>query len=108
MALSLFKSRDKYFLTCKILTLLFCLPWPLTLIATVMSLAGHIPEGTSLIVVVLIRLAWLLALVYPIVFFGIVFFGERVVAPRNYALGAALALLPGVAGIAACVWIYRA
>lgn len=52
-----FKSLDKYFLICKIATLLFCLPWPLTLLATVMSLAGYIPPDTPMVQVVLSRLA---------------------------------------------------
>jgi hypothetical protein len=72
-----FKSLDKYFLICKIATLLFCLPWPLTPLATVMSLAGYIPPDTPMVKVVLIRLAWLLVLIYPVVFFAVVFFGRE-------------------------------
>lgn len=74
-----FKSLDQYFLICKIATLLFCLPWPLTLLATVMSLAGYIPPDTPMVKVVLIRLAWLLVLIYPVVFFaGCIFCREGV------------------------------
>jgi hypothetical protein len=75
-----FKSLDKYFLICKIATLLFCLPWPLTLLATVMSLVGYIPPDTAMVKVVVMRLAWLLVLIYPVVFFAVVFFAEKVLA----------------------------
>ena len=108
MTLPLFRSRDKYFLACKIVTLLFCLPWPLTLIASVMSLAGEFQASTPMMVRVLVRLGWLLALVYPVVFFAIEFLTERVFAAKNYALGAVIALLPGIAGVVVCVWIWRA
>src|SRR5438094_10199184 len=73
-----FKSRDKYFLACKIATLLFCIPWPLTIVASVMSLAGEFGADTPMFLRVLFRLGWLLALVYPIVFFaGTTFCGEN-------------------------------
>ena len=51
-----FKSIDRYFLTCKIVTLVFCLPWPLTLLASVMSLAGQFQDNTPLFLRVLVRL----------------------------------------------------
>ena len=94
VTLNPFKSIDKYFLICKIVTLLFCLPWPLTLLATVMSLAGYIAPNTPMFKVVLSRLAWLLVLVYPVVFFAIVFLAEKVLARKSYALAAVVALLP--------------
>jgi len=50
---------------------------------------------------------WLLALVYPVVFFAIVFFAERVLAAKNYALGAVVAALPAIAVIMAAVFICR-
>jgi hypothetical protein len=84
-----FKSRDKYFLICTIATLLFCLPWRLTLLATVMSLAGYIPPDTPMVKVVLIRLAWLLVLIYPVVFFAVVFFAEKVLARKSYGFAVA-------------------
>ena len=87
VSLNPFKSLDKYFLICKIATLLLCLPWPLTLVATVMSLAGYIPPDTPMFKVVLVRLAWLLVLVYPVVFFAVVFFAERVLARKSYPPG---------------------
>jgi hypothetical protein len=89
-----FKSLDKYFLICKIATLLFCLPWPLTLLATVMSLAGYIAPDTPMVKVVLIRLAWLLVLIYPVVFFAVVFFAEKVLARKSYGFAVAVAWLP--------------
>ena len=89
-----FKSLDNYFLICKLVTLIFCLPWPLTLLASVMSLAGYIPPETLMFKVALIRLAWLLALVYPVVFFAVVIFAERVLSHKSYTLGAVVALLP--------------
>ena len=55
-ALMRFKSIDRYFLTCKIVTLVFCLPWPLTLLASVMSLAGQFQDNTPLFLRVLVRL----------------------------------------------------
>ncbi|HXT77151.1 MAG TPA: hypothetical protein VN780_12735 [Candidatus Eisenbacteria bacterium] len=101
------RSRDKYFLTCKIVTLLLCLPWPLTLVASVMSLAGEFSAGTPMAIRVLVRVGWLLALVYPVVFFAMEFFAERVLAAKNYALGAVVAALPAIAGIMACLWIWK-
>jgi hypothetical protein len=89
-----FKSLDRYFLICKVVTLIFCLPWPLTLLASVMSLAGYIPPNTPMFEVALIRLAWLLALVYPVVFLAVVLFAERVLSHRHYGLAAVVALLP--------------
>ena len=44
--------------------------------------------------VVLVRLAWLLVLVYPVVFFAVVFFAERVLARKSYPAGVIVALLP--------------
>ena len=81
-ALNPFKSIDKYFLICKIVTLLICIPWPLTVLASVMSLAGQFQENTPVLMRVLVRLGWLLILVYPLVFFAIVFFAERVLARK--------------------------
>ena len=89
-----FKSIDKYFLTTKIVTLVFCLPWPLTLVATVMSLAGQFQDNTPLFLRVLVRLGWLLMLVYPLIFFAVVFFAERVLARRSYIGAAVVAGLP--------------
>ena len=89
-----FKSRDRYFLVCKIVTLIVCLPWPLTIVATVMSLAGHVSPGTPAYKVALGRLAAFLVLVYPVVYFAIFFFAERVVARKSYPAAAVLAVLP--------------
>ena len=72
-SLNPFKSIDKYFLICKIVTLLICIPWPLTVLASVMSLAGQFQENTPVFLRVLVRLGWLLILVYPLVFFVVVF-----------------------------------
>ncbi len=91
-----FKSRDKYFLICKIVTLIVCLPWPLTIVATVMSLAGHVSPGTPAYKVVLGRLAAFLALAYPALYFTILFFAETVVARKSYAAAAVLDVLPTV------------
>jgi hypothetical protein len=94
LSLNPLKSRDKYFLACKIATLVVCLPWPLTILASVMSLAGQFQESTPMFLRVLVRLAWLLALVYPVFFFAIVFFAERVLARKSYPAGAVVASLP--------------
>jgi hypothetical protein len=83
-----------YFLICKIAVLLFCLPWSLTLLAAVMSLAGYISPDTPMVKVVLIRLAWLLLLTYPVVFFALVFFAEKVLARKSYPFAVAVAWLP--------------
>src|SRR5258707_537137 len=93
-SLNPFKSRDNYFLACKIATLLVCLPWPLTLLASLMSLAGQFSAETPMVVRVLVRMGWLLALIYPVFFFAVVFLAERVLAARAYALGAIVAALP--------------
>lgn len=93
-SLNPFKSIDRYFLICKIVTLLVCIPWPLTLLASVMSLAGQFQEDTPLLMRVLVRLGWLLILVYPLVFFAIVLFAERVLARRSYPAAAVAVLLP--------------
>jgi hypothetical protein len=100
-----FKSLDRYFLICKIVTLIFCLPWPLTLLASVMSLAGDIPAGTPILKVALVRLAWLLALVYPVVFFAVVLFAERVLSHKHYGLAAVVALLPIAFGLVVVMFV---
>jgi len=94
LSLNPFRSRDKYFLACKIATLVTCLPWPLTLLASVMSLAGQFQPTTPLYLRVLIRFGWLLVLVYPLVFFVVVFFAERVVARKSYMAAGVMAVLP--------------
>jgi hypothetical protein len=94
ISLNPFKSIDRYFLTSKIVTLVFCLPWPLTLLASVMSLAGQFQDDTPLFVRVLVRLGWLLVLVYPLIFFAIIFVAERVFVGRSYTGGAVVAALP--------------
>jgi hypothetical protein len=94
VSLNPFKSIDKYFLICKIVTLLLCLPWPLTLLASVMSLAGQFQDDTPVFLRVLVRLGWLLILVYPLLFFAVVFFAERVLARRSYPVATVVALLP--------------
>jgi hypothetical protein len=94
LSLNPFKSIDKYFLACKIVTLLCCLPWPLTVVASVMALAGQFQPGTPMFLRVLVRLGWLLVVGYPVVYFAIIFFAERVLARRSYAAAAIVALLP--------------
>jgi hypothetical protein len=94
LSLKLLKSRDNYFLACKLATLVVCLPWPLTIIASLMSLAGQFQDGTPMFLRVLVRLAWLLALVYPVFFFAIVFLAEKVLARKSYPVGAVAASLP--------------
>jgi hypothetical protein len=106
ISLNPFKSLDKYFLTCKIVTLLFCLPWPLTVLASVMSLAGYVPPNTPLYLRVLIRLGWLLALAYPAVFLAIVIFAERVLAQKSYAAAAMVALVPIVFSLCVVGWLF--
>ena len=101
-----FKSLDRYFLACKLATLLVCLPWPLTLVASVMSLAGQFSANTPFIVRFLVRLGWLLALVYPVVFFAIVFFAETILARKSYALAAVVALLPVAFSLLVLVWVF--
>jgi hypothetical protein len=102
-----FKSLDKYFLSCKLLTLLFCLPWPLTLAASVMSLAGQFRSNTPTWERILVRLGWLLALVYPVVFLMIVVFSEKVLARRSYLLGVLTAALPIAFSILVIAWFFR-
>lgn len=101
-----FKSRDKYFLTCKALTLLFCLPWPLTVVASLMSLAGQFQPGTPMYLRVLVRLGWLLLLGYPVVFCAMVFFAEKILAPKNYTAGAIVAFLPVAFSLSVVCWIF--
>jgi hypothetical protein len=101
-----FKSIDRYFLTCKVVTLVFCLPWPLTLLASVMSLAGQFQDNTPLFLRVLVRLGWLLILVYPLIFFAIIFFAERVLARRSYTGAAIVAVLPIVFTLFAVVELF--
>ena len=101
-----FKSIDSYFLTCKVVTLVFCLPWPLTLLASVMSLAGQFQDNTPLFLRVLVRLGWLLILVYPLIFFAIIFFAERVLARRSYTGAAIVAVLPIVFTLFAVVELF--
>lgn len=89
-----FKESDWTFFMIKILTLIICFPWPLTLVASVMSLAGHIPQGTPYYQIILARLFSVGLLLYPIVFFLVIKFAERLVAPRMYLLGVFIALIP--------------
>ena len=103
-SLNPFKSLDKYFLACKIVTLCFCLPWPLTVVASVMSLAGQFSADTPGFVRVLVRLGWLLVLGYPLVFFAIIFFAERVLARRAYTVAAVVASLPTAFSLLVVVW----
>jgi len=42
-----------------------------------MSPAGEFSAGTPMAIRVLVRVGWLLAAVYPVVFFAMVFFAER-------------------------------
>jgi hypothetical protein len=102
-----FRSRDKYFLACKIATLVISLPWPLTLLASVMSLAGQFQPTTPLYLRVLVRLGWLLVLVYPLVFLVVVFFAERVVACKSYMAAAVVAVLPIAFALMVVVWLIR-
>jgi len=105
LPLNPFKSIDKYFLACKIATLLFCLPWPLTLVASVMSLAGQFQPDTPMYLRVLVRLGWLLVVGYPVVFFAVVFFAERVLARRSYATAAIVVLLPIALSLFVVRWL---
>jgi len=101
-----FKSLDKYFLSCKIVTLLLCLPWPFTLLASVMSLAGQFQPETPMYLKVLVRLGWLLVLGYPVIFFAVVLLAEKVLAPKNYPAGAVVAILPTVCSLLVGCWIF--
>jgi hypothetical protein len=101
-----FTSRDKYFLSCKILTLMVCLPWPFTLVATLMSLAGEFSPNTSFVVRFFVRGAWVLVAVYPVVFCALVFFAERILASKSYALAAAVALLPTALAVLAVLYVF--
>jgi hypothetical protein len=100
------KSLDKYFLSCKIATLLLCLPWPFTLLASVMSLAGQFQPGTPMYLRVLVRLGWLLVLGYPVIFVAVVLLGEKILAPKNYATGAVVAFLPIAFSLLVAYWIF--
>jgi hypothetical protein len=100
------KSLDKYFLTCKIVTFLFCLPWPLTVVASVMSLAGYFKADTPMYQIVLVRFAWLLVLGYPLVFFAVVFFAERVLAKKSYPAAALVASLPIAFSLFVVGWLF--
>lgn len=59
-----------------------------------MSLAGQFQPETPMFVRLLVRLGWLLALVYPLIFFAVVLLAERVLARRSYVAAAIVALLP--------------
>jgi hypothetical protein len=100
------KSLDKYFLSCKIVVLLLCLPWPLTLVASLMSLAGQFPEDTPMLLRVLVRLGWLVIVGYPVVFLAVVFVAEKVLARKSYAVGAIVASLPIAFSVFAAVWLF--
>ena len=102
--LSPFHSLNAYFLVCKILVVCVSLVWPLTALASVMSLAGQFPDGTPLLEVIAVRLGWLAVLLYPVVFFAVVLVAERLLAPRVYPLAAVVALLPVVVSAVAVAW----
>jgi hypothetical protein len=101
-----FKSLDKYFLSCKIAALLLCLPWPFTLLASMMSLAGQFQPETPMYLRVMVRMGWLLVLGYPIIFFALVLFAEKILAPKSYAAGAVVALLPFAFSLVVAFWIF--
>jgi hypothetical protein len=105
LSLNPFRSRDKYFLACKIATVVICLPWPLTLVASVMSLAGEFQPATPLYLRVLVRFGWFLVLVYPLVFLVVVFFAEKVVAGKSYVAAAVVAILPIAFALFVVVWL---
>lgn len=106
LSLNPFKSLDRYFLACKILAFVFCLPWPLTLVASVMSLAGEFPAKTPVVMRFLVRLGWLLVLLYPLVFFAAVLFAEKVLARKSYPVAAVVALLPVAASLLVLHWVF--
>lgn len=99
-----FQSLDAYFLVCKIFVGCVSLVWPLTALASVMSLAAQFPDGTPLLEVVAVRLGWLAVLAYPVVFFAVVLVAERLLAPRVYPVAAVVALLPVAVSAVAVGW----
>ena len=99
-------SRDNYFLACKILTLLACIPWPVILIPSIMSLAGD-TRGMSPTGIFWVRLGWGLVLIYPVIYISVVLFAERIVAPISHAAGLSMAALPFLFSVYAIYCFFR-
>ena len=54
----------------------------------------------------MVRLGWLLVLGYPVIFFAVLFFAEKILAPKNYAVGAVVATLPIAFSLLVAFWIF--
>lgn len=102
-----FRGSDGFFLTIRIVTAILCIPWPFTIVAMIMSLAGHAPHDIPEYKLYLMRLVWLLALVYPLAFFAIILFAEKMLVSRNYGIAVVIALAPIVFSCAITLWMFK-
>ncbi|MGH9502992.1 MAG: hypothetical protein ACRD20_09080 [Terriglobales bacterium] len=93
-SLNPFKSLNRYFLICKIAVLLSCLGWPVAAFVSLDILMSHVNVSHSMFEPVVVYLLCALLVFYPIVFFGIVLFAERVLARKSYRLATFIAFLP--------------
>lgn len=104
MNFDFFREADGVFKSIWVLTAVWCLVWPLTLVPSVMSLAGEPgPEGQSWV-----RYLWLLAIIYPVIFFMVVKFGQGYAATGYYWVGVTIALLPTGFALYVLRWFFKA
>ncbi len=93
--INIFNSLNWYFTLVKIVTVICSLPWFILAVPTIMSLAGHVPPGESLSKAMAFKLLWFAILCYPVIFFSLVLFAEKIAAQENLkVLGYFVALLP--------------
>lgn len=104
MSFDFWREADWVFRGIWVLTALWCLVWPLTLLPSVMSLAAE-PVNES---ARWLRYLWLLAIVYPVIFFVVVKLGQYYIAPAYYWLGVLVALLPTGFALFVLRWFFKA
>lgn len=103
MSFEFFRQSDGVFRVIWILTILWCVVWPLTVLPTVMSLAATPVNKEDYVW----KLFWFLLLIYPLIFVMMVRLGQGYVADIYYWLGVAVALLPTVAALWAIRWFLK-
>ena len=102
-----YRGIDGNFTAVRIATLITFVPWPLVAFIGIMAFAGKpLFKGTRF-GELFSEALYLLVICYPLIFMLTIEFAERILAPRAYALGFIVGLLP-LALVALCLWwIFR-
>ncbi len=103
MSFDFWRDADWVFRSIWVLTILWCLVWPLTIVPTVMSLAAETKKDDYVW-----KLLWFLALIYPLIFVMLVKLGQYYLAPTYYWLGVVVALLPTGFALFVLRWFFKA